>query len=407
LSLFLDDLVEALSHADLVLKMAREAGNVRWELPALIAKANILHKLGREREADSHLVGALEIARKIRSRFWEFVPTLGQTYFSFRRGNDGKALQQLRRAMALGREGGYFYAHVFQPEGLSLLCEKALAAGIEPEYAREMIRRLKLLPPESSPPSEKWPWRVKIKTLGQFGVWVDEKPIRFSRKGQQKPLALLKILTALGGKGIKSEQVSDLLWPEADGDDAYHSLLTNLHRLRKLIDHENAVQFSDGRLTLDDKACWVDAWAFERHLEEAENERKKGVPGKAVQYIEKAASLYKGPFLSGEIDEPWLISPRERLKSKFVRSLIWLGSHWQRSKEWEKAIESYLRGLEIDDLAEELYRELMACYQCLGRRAEALSIYQRCRKTLSATLGIEPSPHTEEIYRSIMVNVKR
>jgi DNA-binding SARP family transcriptional activator len=215
------------------------------------------------------------------------------------------------------------------------------------------------------------------------------------------------MLTALGGKGIKSEQVSDLLWPEADGDDAYHSLLTNLHRLRKLIGHEDAIQFSEGRLTLDDRYCWVDAWAFEKFLEAAGSERKKGAADKAVQYIEQAASLYKGSFLSGEIDEPWLISARERLKSKFMRSLTWLGSYWQKSKEWEKAIDSYLRGLEIDDLAEELYRELMACYQRLGRRAEAISIYQRCRKTLSATLGIEPSPHTEEIYRSIMMSAKR
>ncbi len=287
-----------------------------------------------------------------------------------------------------------------------MLCDKALEAGIEPDYVKEFIRRLKLLPPESSPPSEKWPWRLKIRTLGQFGVTVDEKPIRFSRKGQQKPLALLKVLIALGGKGIKAEQVSDLLWPEAEGDDAYHSLLTNLHRLRRLIGHEEAVQFSEGRLTLDRRSCWVDAWAFESLLDEAESERGKGSSGMAAQRIEKAASLYKGPFLAGEIDEPWLISPRERMKSKFARSLTCLGSHWQKSKEWEKAVECYLRGLEIDDLAEELYQELMACYQCMGRHAEVISIYQRCRKTLNAALGIEPSPRTEEIYRSIIMSAK-
>ncbi len=230
-----------------------------------------------------------------------------------------------------------------------MLCEKALEAGIEPDYAKEMIRRLNLLPPESSSPSEKWPWQMKIRTLGQFGVWVEEKQIQSARKGQQKPLALLKVLIALGGKGIKAEQISDPLWPDADGDDAHHSLVTNLHRLRQLIGNEKALHLSEGRLSLDDRYCWVDVWVFERFLEEAENARQKGSLKKAGQYFDEAASLYRGPFLSGEIDEPWLISPRERLKSKFLRGLIWLGSHLQNSKECEKAVETYLRGLEIDN----------------------------------------------------------
>jgi len=43
----------------------------------------------------------------------------------------------------------------------------------------------------------------------------------------------------------------------------------------------------------------------------------------------------------------------------------------------------------------------MICYRELGRRAEALSAYRRCRKMLSTILGIAPSPQTEAIYKSL------
>ena len=111
--------------------------------------------------------------------------------------------------------------------------------------------------------------------------------------------------------------------------------------------------------------------------------------------------LYQGPFLADEIEQFWVISPRERLRSRFIRNLIWLGRYWQDREEWQKAIESFQRGLEIDDVSEDLYQQLMLCYRQIGRRAEALSIYQRCRKTLSTTLEIDPSPKTEAIYKSL------
>ena len=90
-----------------------------------------------------------------------------------------------------------------------------------------------------------------------------------------------------------------------------------------------------------------------------------------------------------------------RLSSKFLESVEKLGRHWQESGQWGKALDCYLRGLEIDDLAEELYQGLMVCYLNLGQKAKALSAYNRCRRTLSSTLEIAPSPKTEAIYKPI------
>jgi len=98
------------------------------------------------------------------------------------------------------------------------------------------------------------------------------------------------------------------------------------------------------------------------------------------------------------------MSMSERLRSMFLRSVRRLALYWQQLGQLEKTLECYQKGLEVDRLAEEFYQGLMTCYQQLGRRAEALSVYNRCKKTISAVFGIEPSAKTEAIYRSLITN---
>jgi DNA-binding SARP family transcriptional activator len=73
--------------------------------------------------------------------------------------------------------------------------------------------------------------------------------------------------------------------------------------------------------------------------------------------------------------------------------------------DWHAAIDGYRRGLEVDDLAEELYRRLMVCHLRLGQKGEALSTYERCRRVLGAALGIEPSTETVALQQNVARNV--
>jgi DNA-binding SARP family transcriptional activator len=90
-----------------------------------------------------------------------------------------------------------------------------------------------------------------------------------------------------------------------------------------------------------------------------------------------------------------------------IRSATRLASHWEKAGQPEKAVEWYEKVLEVNALIEELYQRLMACYEKMGRKAEALSTYQRCRKVLSSALGIDPSPKTEALYRSLLAVNRR
>jgi DNA-binding SARP family transcriptional activator len=213
---------------------------------------------------------------------------------------------------------------------------------------------------------------------------------------------MLKVLIALGGREVKEEIMADILWPEADGDAAHRSFISALHRLRQLIGCDKALQFKEGRLTLDKRYCWTDVWALENFLRQADIQRQEGRIDASLQLTEKAIGMYRGSFLDGETEQPWMVSLRERLRSKFLGCVNRLGHHWEHTGKWEKALECYQRGLDADDLAEEFYQNLMTCYLRLDREAEARSVYHRCRKILSSSLGIEPSAKTQAIYKSFL-----
>lgn len=243
---------------------------------------------------------------------------------------------------------------------------------------------------------------LKIYTLGSFEILKDGRKVQFSRKIPKKPLTMLKALIALGGKGVTKSGASDILWPVAEGDATHRAFITTLSRLRQLIGMDKAILFQDGLMTLNPRYCWVDLWSFEKLLHVADNAAKEGYIEKHFSCLVKAIKIYQGDFLTGDIEEPWTFSLREQLRDKFIRSIVKLGSHWEETRQFEKAIDCYSKGLEVCDLAEELYQRLMVCYCKLGLNADVVGIYKRLKKVLSIASGITPSPKTEQIFKDLV-----
>ena len=249
--------------------------------------------------------------------------------------------------------------------------------------------------------------KVKIYTLGRFSLVSNGKPVKFTKKAQSKPLLMLKALIALGGREVRKEQIADTLWPDADGDISAKSFDTTLYRLRKMIGVPKAILLHNSCLTLNPDLCWVDVWEFQRLCNQADaawNGARRFDTMDAIQLTLQAVEIYKGPFLAEEMDEAWTLALRERLRNKFLREIGKLGRNYEKSGNFEKAVDCFQRGLEVDIFDEESYRRLMACYYRLGNRSKALSVYKRCKNILSVSLGLEPSRETEILRRSILIS---
>jgi LuxR family maltose regulon positive regulatory protein len=307
-------------------------------------------------------------------------------------------LKHLRNALSLVKPHGHFgnsYAH---PRLDAEIYNKALAHDIEVEYVQGLIRRRRLLPDPSTGPNDAWPYPIKIYALGRFAVLLDGEPLRFTSKAQKKPLELLKALIAFGGRAVREEVLAEALWPEAEGDAAAQALATTLHRLRKLLGAET-LQRQEGHLTLDTQHCWVDVWMLERSLGTLEKALSAGEPEALRGCTENLFHLYRGAFLEAESEAPWMLGPREHLRGKLLRALEAAGDVLAQNGYRPHAITCYEKALEIEPLAEELYRAIMRCHLSQGHRAEAICAYRRCRRILSTELSLTPSPETEALYR--------
>lgn len=399
------NMVQAYFHSEECLKLCEDTGNPWTLFITHLQRAFLYHESGEEKKAAECLAKAWQIGIQSKNEFTHFACLLAEAYFSLHRQEDKSALESLRKGMQIGREKGFFNMYMWLPGFMEKVATKALESGIEVTYVQDLIKRNALLPDTDHVDIECWPWPIKVYTLGGFKLVKDGEPIQFSRKVQQKPLTVLKAMIALGVKDVKEEQLTDLLWPEAEGDAAHSAFTTTLSRLRQLLGIEKAIKFQEGRLILDPCYCWVDAWAFERIFGEAEalwkdSQSKDKIKG-ALQLTEKTIGMYKGHFLQSDAENLWTASYRERLRNKFLRLILRLGNYMEQNEQWEGAVENFQRAIEIDDLAEEFYQHLMICYHRVGQQVRAIEVYRQCRNTLFTVLGVEPSSKTEAIYNSL------
>jgi len=163
--------------------------------------------------------------------------------------------------------------------------------------------------------------RVVIYTLGRFEVVLEGVPLRFKGRAPVRALELLSALIAAGGRGVSVASLSDSLWPEADGFDAYRAFTTTLHRLRRLLCCPEAVRLCAGRLTLDAQLCRVDLWEFERTLRAARD----------PDALREALDLYHGPFM-GDDPSPWCISMRAHLEKQVAAAKSRFGESGPRPR---------------------------------------------------------------------------
>jgi LuxR family transcriptional regulator, maltose regulon positive regulatory protein len=334
-------------------------------------------------------------------RFWECEVRLMEAGLALCSGDLAGCHAALRACLPFYRRCGSFgYGYRCMPNLLPDLLSEALQAEIEVAYVQTLIKHHHIVP--KSPEVENWPWPIKIYTLGRFNVVKDGEPVTFTGKAQKKPLDLLKVLIALGGRNVDFTALMGILWPDATGD-AQKAFEMALSRLRKLLGQSDVILIQDGKLTLNPLLAWVDAWAFERLLPRADDQITSGGDNADVERADRARGafdLYRGRFLEREPKAPWIQAKADRLHAKFLRLVLSIGQS-QEETSWDQAARVYERGLELDNLVEELYRRLMICHRQRGQLADAMNVYRRCRENLSIILGVAPAADTVAIYNSI------
>ena len=292
----------------------------RWTYLQLLIEA------GKFEDVDEQMVCMQRIRQKLNSPVIEFVIALVEAQLAIAQAQHHTALIAIEKVLMISRETGLVFGGGFLPDVLVRICALAFEQNVEIEQARHIVKKLQLLPDVPLHIGDSWPWPVKIYTLGKFVLMSGTGAVEFGRKIPKMPLALLKLLIAFGGAEVSQHRVLDLLWPDADGDNAYRSLKMALSRLRKLLQRDDAILFSGGTLSINSEVCWVDSLNFQHLVKQSEIEDKQGNLAKRDELFERAQALYKGEFLPHD-DEAWVLPARKTLQLAYASLMKRLDKH--------------------------------------------------------------------------------
>lgn len=232
--------------------------------------------------------------------------------------------------------------------------------------------------------------KLRMALLGQPEIRLNNE--LFAKGLPAKGVALLAYL-AVTGRSCSRESLAGLLWGEMPEAAARANLRVTLNRLPLrlrsflYIDH-NTIALKPTEVALD------------------VNTLETAVSGNATAW-QTAVALYRSDFLDGltipdaPAFEEWALLQRERLRLLVIDLLYRLAADALDRQAYADGITYARRSLVLDNWREEAHRLLMRMLALDGRRSDALSQFETCRRLLAENLGVEPTATTIALYEAI------
>jgi len=250
---------------------------------------------------------------------------------------------------------------------------------------------------------------IRIRTFGNFQVFRGESRISDRDWKARPPKLLLKALIARGGSGVPKDLITEDLWPEAAADSGESQFKVALHRLRHALEPSmdksrgsSYVTLKDNLVSLRKDICRTDLEEFLSLQRQGKKAEEAGDKDRALLCYRSAIDLYDGDFLAEDLYEAWAELRRYQLRTMYIDLLYRTAALYEAQGKSKKASEHYKMIIKTDPVCEAAYQKLMLIYSNGGLRAEALKVYEDCRKTLEREIGVEPGRLTSSIYRRII-----
>ncbi|MFD7298060.1 BTAD domain-containing putative transcriptional regulator [Streptomyces sp. NPDC059897] len=210
--------------------------------------------------------------------------------------------------------------------------------------------------------------------------------------------ALLTVFALRPGRAVPVAVLVDEVWGEEPPADAAGALQALVGRLRRALG-AGAVTSSEGGYRLAAAADDVDLFRFERLTADGVRALADGDPAKAVDLLDDALALWRGPVLADLPDRSAEAMRWEarRLDARRTRLAACLGLG--RADEVLPELTSLCDAHPLDEPLQVLR---LRALRSAGRGAEALAAYEGVRRELADTLGADPGPELRALYGELL-----
>ena len=249
--------------------------------------------------------------------------------------------------------------------------------------------------------------QLRIFLAGRVAVEANGHVLDEARFPGRQGRLLFAYLVAERGRAVPRDELAEALWEDAPPATWDKALTVIASKLRGVladsgIGSATALTGAFGCYRLElPEGTWVDVLAAESAAADAEKALAAGDFGAARAEGALAASLVQQPLLPGD-DGAWVEEKRRDLAQVRLRALSVLAGACLREGDAAEAVTWAEQMTALEPFRESGYRRLMEAHVAAGNRAEALRVYERCRRLLADELGTYPSPETESIYRSLL-----
>jgi len=224
-----------------------------------------------------------------------------------------------------------------------------------------------------------------VRILGPFQL---EDGGRQITVGGVRQRAVLADLVLNANEVIHSEQLLVELWGEDAPPSAANALQAAISRLRRVLPAGRLITTGPGYM-LRLFPAELDVTQFEQLIFEGRDALAAGTAAEAVQLLDQAMTLWRGPPLTDFRYEPFAQAEIARLEELRLACLeernearLALGSPGALTAELGRMVNDH-------PLRERLRGQLMLALYRSGRQTEALEAYREFRKVLAEDLGLE------------------
>lgn len=244
--------------------------------------------------------------------------------------------------------------------------------------------------------------RLEYRTRSADGQWF---PVKDSRWNPQLR-GLVGGLICSPGRSLSQQQIATLLWPGRPTEPLLGELRRVLRTLDQLLNplqrHAPLVHIAPLYVRLAEQAhLWIDADAFEGCLSQA---RGTLASADRESLLEEADRLYGGEFWPYERQAEWVQRRRYTLHRGWIGAVLELADLRIQHDRLHESIDILDRLLSTAPSYEPAIQRLMLALARLGRRGEALLLYQRFLSESARAQGaaVSPSPEVVRLYEAIL-----
>ncbi|MEV6278823.1 BTAD domain-containing putative transcriptional regulator [Nocardia sp. NPDC051832] len=221
--------------------------------------------------------------------------------------------------------------------------------------------------------------------------------------GPYKQRGIIAALLAEPNRLISTDTLVARVWDNPP-ETVRHSVYTYMARIRRILRSATAdtadpieIRSSRGGYLLDVGPERVDLSGFRALITRA---RVADDQTRAATLAE-ALQMWRGDPLAG-LDSAWARSFRSGLRQLRHEALVDWADVQLRLGHPKVVAADLWKALMDDPLAEDLHERLIKAYYLDNRVAEALSHFDRMRRTFAAELGVDPGPRLRELHRVLL-----